>query len=263
MGGRRWDIPCGKEGAAADDGGDDDKHEETHDETHGLSGPSMGSGLPIMLSSHYGVRAAIADLFPRGPRDTIRTDHPPRFHVSEPHLPKPDRTITLVGLMGAGKSTVGRRLASRLDVPFVDADSEIEAAAGCTIPEIFERHGEAEFRAGERRVIARLLRGRPKVLATGGGTFMDADTRQRIKARSISVWLRADLELLMARVARRDNRPLLKQGDPRQIMERLMAQRYPVYAEADIMVESNEGPHDAIVERIIDALRTREAGRDG
>ena len=159
--------------------------------------------------------------------------------------------------MGAGKSTVGRRLAARLDIPFVDADSEIEAAAGCTIPEIFERHGEAEFRSGERRVIARLLRGRPKVLATGGGAFMDADTRQRIKARAISVWLRADLELLMARVARRDNRPLLKQGDLREIMERLMAQRYPVYSEADITVESNEGPHDAIVERIIDALRER------
>ncbi|MDA0218267.1 MAG: shikimate kinase [Proteobacteria bacterium] len=180
-----------------------------------------------------------------------------RFPVSDDSLPKPDRTITLVGLMGAGKSTVGRRLAARLDIPFVDADSEIEAAAGCTIPEIFERHGEAEFRSGERRVIARLLRGRPNVLATGGGAFMDADTRQRIKARAISVWLRADLELLMARVARRDNRPLLKQGDPREIMERLMAQRYPVYAEADITVESNEGPHDAIVERIIDALRER------
>ena len=168
-----------------------------------------------------------------------------------------DKTIVLVGLMGAGKTSVGRRLAVRLTRGFVDADSEIEAAAGCTIPEIFERHGEAEFRSGERRVIARLLRGRPKVLATGGGAFMDADTRQRIKARAISVWLRADLELLMARVARRDNRPLLKQGDPREIMERLMAQRYPVYAEADITVESNEGPHDAIVERIIDALRER------
>jgi shikimate kinase len=213
----------------------------------------MGSGLAIMLSSHYGARAAIAD------RSVCPSDHQSRFTVSDSDIPKPDRTITLVGLMGAGKSTVGRRLATRLDLPFVDADSEIEAAAGCTIPEIFERHGEAEFRAGERRVIARLLRGRPKVLATGGGAFMDADTRQRIKSRAISVWLRADLDLLMARVARRDNRPLLKQGDPRQIMERLMAERYPVYGEADITVESNEGPHDAIVERIIDALRERSA----
>ena len=213
----------------------------------------MGSGLAIMLSSHYGARAAIAD------RSVCPSDNQSRFTVSDSDIPKPDRTITLVGLMGAGKSTVGRRLATRLDLPFVDADSEIEAAAGCTIPEIFERHGEAEFRAGERRVIARLLRGRPKVLATGGGAFMDADTRQRIKSRAISVWLRADLDLLMARVARRDNRPLLKQGDPRQIMERLMAERYPVYGEADITVESNEGPHDAIVERIIDALRERSA----
>ncbi len=211
----------------------------------------MGSGFAIMLSSHYGARAAIADRF------ASPSDHHSRFNVSDSDIPKPDRTITLVGLMGAGKSTVGRRLATRLELPFVDADSEIEAAAGCTIPEIFERHGEAEFRAGERRVIARLLRGRPKVLATGGGAFMDPDTRQRIKSRAVSVWLRADIELLMARVARRDNRPLLKQGDPRQIMERLMAERYPVYAEADITVESNEGPHDAIVERIIDALRER------
>ena len=251
MGGRRWDIPGRKEGAAADNGGNDDEHEKTGDETHGLGGPSMGSGFACMLSSHYGVRAAIID------RAASPSDHHVRFTVSDSDIPRPDRTITLVGLMGAGKSTVGRRLASRLDLPFVDADSEIEAAAGCTIPEIFERHGEAEFRAGERRVISRLLRGRPKVLATGGGAFMDPDTRQRIKARGISVWLRADLELLMARVARRDNRPLLKQGDPREIMERLMAQRYPVYAEADITVESNEGPHDAIVERIVDALRER------
>ncbi len=172
-------------------------------------------------------------------------------------LPTPDRTITLVGLMGAGKSTVGRRLATRLDLPFVDADTEIEAAAGCSIPEIFERHGEAEFRAGERRVIARLLRGRPKVLATGGGAFMDRDTRHRIKTKAISVWLRADLDLLVSRVSRRDNRPLLKQGNPRQIMIRLMAERYPVYGEADIVVDSNEGPHDSVVDRIVEALRAR------
>lgn len=257
MGGRRWDIPGGKEGAAADNGGNDDKHEETHDETHGLGGPSMGSGFAIMLSSHYGARAAIGDRISDADPRTGPSDHHNRFTVSDSDPSKPDRTITLVGLMGAGKSTVGRRLATRLDVPFVDADSEIEAAAGCTIPEIFERHGEAEFRAGERRVIARLLRGRPKVLATGGGAFMDPETRQRIKARAVSVWLRADLELLMARVARRDNRPLLKQGDPREIMERLMAERYPVYAQADITVESNEGPHDAIVERIVAALREK------
>jgi len=259
MGGRWWDIPRRKEGATTDNGGNDDKHEETGDETHGLGGPFMGSGFAGMLSSHYGARAAIGDRNSGPDRAAGPSDHHSRFNVSDSDPPKPDRTITLVGLMGAGKSTVGRRLAARLDVPFIDADSEIEAAAGCTIPEIFQRHGEAEFRAGERRVIARLLRGRPKVLATGGGAFMDIDTRQRIKSRAISVWLRADLELLMARVARRDNRPLLKQGDPREIMKRLMAERYPIYAEADITVESNEGPHDAIVERIIDALRERTA----
>jgi len=206
-----------------------------------------------MLSSHYGARAAIAAVGTGAP------DHRSRFHVNDLPPPTPDRTIALVGLMGAGKSTVGRRLAARLGLPFVDADSEIETAAGCTIPEIFERHGEAEFRAGERRVIARLLRGRPKVLATGGGAFMDPDTRQRIKARAISIWLRADLDLLMSRVAKRDNRPLLRQGDPHEIMERLMAERYPVYGEADIVVDSNEGPHDSVVDRILEALRLRAA----
>ncbi|MBT5434597.1 MAG: shikimate kinase [Rhodospirillaceae bacterium] len=201
-----------------------------------------------MLSSHYGADAAISSAQP------INT----RISVSDNELPRPDRTIALVGLMGAGKSTIGRRLAARLDVAFVDADSEIEEAAGCTIPEIFERHGEAEFRDGERRVIARLLRGKPKVLATGGGAFMHEETRNRIKARAISIWLRADLNLLMSRVSRRDNRPLLKQGDPRKTMERLINERYPVYATADIVIDSNEGPHDAIVDRIIETLRTRE-----
>jgi shikimate kinase len=164
------------------------------------------------------------------------------------------KTVALVGLMGAGKSTVGRRLAARLNMPFVDADHEIEAAAGCTIPEFFERHGEAAFRDGESRVIARLLRGEPKILATGGGAFMNEKTRERIKRRATSVWLRADLDLLVSRVTRRDNMPLLKQGDPRDIMQRLMDERYPVYAEADIVVDSDDGPHDAVVERIVAAL---------
>ncbi len=202
-----------------------------------------------MLSSHYGVDAAIAAA---QPVDT-------RTFVNDTDLPSPDRTIALVGLMGAGKSTVGRHLAVRLDLAFADADIEIETAAGCSIPEIFERHGEEAFREGERRVIARLLRGGPRVLATGGGAFVDRETRDRIKARAISVWLRADLDLLMSRVARRDDRPLLKRGDPRGIMERLIAERHPVYAEADIAVDSDEGPHDAIVERIVAALRERRA----
>jgi shikimate kinase len=213
----------------------------------------MRSYVDYVLSSHYGADAAIA----AKPRSA--TYQHLRTHVTENETPRQDRTITLVGLMGAGKSTIGRRLAARLDIPFVDADTEIEVAAGCTIPEIFERHGEAAFRDGERRVIARLLRGKPKVLATGGGAFMNQDTRQRIQTRSISIWLRADLDLLMTRVSKRDNRPLLKQGDPRATMERLIAERYPVYGLADIVVDSNEGPHDAVVDRIVETLRKREA----
>jgi shikimate kinase len=170
-----------------------------------------------------------------------------------------DRSVVLVGLMGAGKTTIGRRLAARLGLPFVDADSEIEAAAGSTITEIFERHGEAAFRDGERRVIARLLEGSPKVLATGGGAFMDPETRAAIRARGISVWLKAELDVLVRRCARRGNRPLLKQDDPRLVLERLMAERHPVYAEADIVVESGDGPHEAVVSEIIDKLAERMA----
>lgn len=165
-----------------------------------------------------------------------------------------DRTIVMVGLMGAGKSSIGRRLAARLDLPFVDADSEIEAAAGFTIAEFFERHGEAEFRDGERRVIARLLDGEPKVLATGGGAFMDAQTRAAIAETGISVWLRADLETLVRRTARRSSRPLLNNTDPERTLEDLMATRYPVYAQADITVESDDGPPDETVARVVEAL---------
>jgi shikimate kinase len=164
------------------------------------------------------------------------------------------RTIALVGLMGAGKSSIGRRLAQRLRVPFTDADIEIEAAAGATVEEIFERHGEAAFREGERRVIARLLEGPVQVLATGGGAFMDESIRALLRERAVSVWLRADLDLLLPRVMRRNNRPLLKQGEPRAVLERLIAERYPVYAEADITVDTIEGPPDATLDRVIDAL---------
>jgi shikimate kinase len=167
----------------------------------------------------------------------------------------PPRTIVLVGLMGAGKTNIGRRLAARLHLPFVDADSEIEAAAGETIPEIFENRGEAAFREGERRVIARLLEAPVHVLATGGGAYMDPLTRALIRERSISVWLRAELEVLLQRVARRSNRPLLKQGDPREILSRLIERRYPVYAEADIVVDSIEGPPELTLGRVIDALQ--------
>jgi len=167
------------------------------------------------------------------------------------------KTIALVGLMGAGKSSIGRRLAQRLGLPFIDADSEIEAAAGATIEEIFQRHGEAAFRDGERRVIARILDGPVHVLATGGGAFMDASTRALIRVRAVSVWLRADIELMLARVGRRSNRPLLKGGEPRAVLEQLVAQRYPIYVEADITVDSIDGPPEATLERVMAALAAR------
>lgn len=165
-----------------------------------------------------------------------------------------ERSIVLVGLMGAGKSTVGRRLASVLRLPFHDADQEIETAAGCSISDFFERYGEPAFRDGERKVIARLLAGPRHVLATGGGAFMDPTTRALIKAEGLSVWLRANIDLLMERVTKRPTRPLLKNDDPRGTMERLMAERYPVYAEADITVDSNGGPHDTVVQQILSQL---------
>jgi shikimate kinase len=165
-----------------------------------------------------------------------------------------ERPIVMVGMMGAGKSAIGRRLAQRLGLPFVDADAEIERAAGCTIDEIFDKHGEAAFRDGERRVIARLLEGPVGVMATGGGAFMDPETRARIRARAITVWLKADLDTLVERVARRSHRPLLKNGDPREILTQLIAARHPVYAEADITVETGDAPTAATVDRVIEAL---------
>ena len=172
--------------------------------------------------------------------------------------PKLDKSVVLVGLMGAGKTSVGRRLASRLGVAFVDADAEIETAAGCTIAELFETHGEAAFRDGERRVIARLLDDQPGVLGTGGGAFLDPETRAKVAEKGISVWLRADLDVLIARCARRNNRPLLWHGDPREILGRLIDERYPVYAEADIVVDSVNGPHEAVVDMIIKALAVHD-----
>lgn len=164
------------------------------------------------------------------------------------------RSVVLVGLMGAGKSTVGRRLAQRLKLEFVDADTAIEEAAGKTIPEIFADHGEAEFREGERRVIARLLEDGQHVLATGGGAFMNETTRANIKRHGISVWLNAGLELLMERVSRRNDRPLLQQEDPEAVMRRLIDQRYPTYATADVSVESRDVSHTIIVNDVIRAL---------
>lgn len=182
-----------------------------------------------------------------------------RHVTAPPNVPPPPivppRSIVLVGLMGAGKSAIGKRLAQRLGLPFVDADHEIEQAAGCTIEEFFARHGEAAFREGERRVMARLLDQPRQVLATGGGAFMDPATRALVRAKAISVWLRADLLVLLDRVLRRSNRPLLKQGDPREVLERLIALRYPVYAEADVAVDSRDVPVDRTTQDVIDALR--------
>ena len=170
-----------------------------------------------------------------------------------------DRTVALVGLMGAGKSTIGRRLAHALKLPFTDADEAIVEAAHQTIPEIFAQHGELEFRRGERRVIRRLLDEPAHVLATGGGAFIDPRTRALMKERAISIWLKAPLEVLMQRVTRRDHRPLLKEDDPRAVMERLMEERYPIYAEADMTIETGAGPHAAAVRAIIAALKERQS----
>jgi len=172
-----------------------------------------------------------------------------------------DRTVALVGLMGAGKTTVGRRLAAALRLPFADADAEIVAAAGRSIEEIFAQHGECEFRRGERQVIARMLDGPPYVLATGGGAFIDPRTRALMKEKAISVWLKAPLEVLMKRVARRDDRPLLKEDDPRAVMQKLIDERYPIYAEADLTVESGAGPHNTAAAAVITALRAYLAAR--
>jgi len=165
------------------------------------------------------------------------------------------RSIVLVGMMGVGKSSVGRRLAARLSIPFIDADSEIEKAAGMTIPEIFARHGEPYFRGGEARVIARLLDGGPQVLATGGGAVMNADTRAAIKAKGVSIWLSAELDVLMRRINKRKNdRPMLQTADPAVTLRELLAAREPAYAQADLTVQSREVPHDAIVSEIMTLL---------
>lgn len=171
------------------------------------------------------------------------------------------RSIVLVGLMGSGKSTIGRRLAQKLGVAFVDADAEIEQAAGKSVPDIFRDHGEAYFRDGERKVIARLLESGSQVLATGGGAYMNEETRNNIARLGISVWLKADISLLMKRVRRRDNRPLLKAEDPEEVMRNLIYERYPIYSQADIIVESRDVPHNSVVSDVIRALAAHERGR--
>jgi shikimate kinase len=170
------------------------------------------------------------------------------------------RTIALVGLMGAGKTSIGKRLALALNVPFRDADEEIERAAGITIQEIFDLHGECEFRRGERGVIRRLLNEPPHVLATGGGAFIDPGTRSLMRAHAISIWLRADLDTLVRRVERRDHRPLLRDGCPREILQRLIEVRYPIYSEADLVVDTGGGPHTNAVAAVLCALRAKMDG---
>ena len=167
-----------------------------------------------------------------------------------------NRTVTLVGMMGAGKSSIGRRLAARMAVPFRDSDSEIEMAAGCSVADIFERFGEEEFRDGERRVILRILKESPHVLATGGGALLDAETRAQIASHAYSIWLRAPLELLLDRVERRNTRPLLWKGNPRETLERLLGEREPLYAQANLVVDTQDGPHHVVVDRIVKALKS-------
>lgn len=176
---------------------------------------------------------------------TILGDNPPKLL----------KTVALVGLMGAGKSTVGRRMASSLGVDFVDADDEIVIAAGRSIKDIFQERGEEEFRAGERRVIARLLEQKPQILATGGGAFMNPLTRIILREKAVTVWLRADIDTLMHRVSRRNERPLLHTENPRQTMIDLMKTRYPIYEQADIIVDSVDGPHSITVHNVIAALK--------
>jgi len=167
------------------------------------------------------------------------------------------RSVVLVGMMGAGKSTIGRRLSARLGMPFLDADAEIEAAAGMSIPDIFESRGEPDFRDGEARVIARLLDSGPAVLATGGGAFMRNETRDRIRDKAVSIWLKADADIIMRRVKRRSDRPLLQTADPEVTLGRLISEREPVYRQADLTIWSRDVPHEKIVDECIEALHGR------
>ncbi len=188
------------------------------------------------------------------PDPPVTVDAEPETSAVEGVIPRPQRTIALVGLMGVGKSTVGRRLAHRIGLAFVDGDEAIETAAQMTVSEIFAQLGEAEFRAGEARVMRRLLEGPPIVLATGGGAVLNPDTRAMLKARATTVWLRADLKVVAARVQRRDTRPLLRGKDPLQALSAMAEVRYPVYATADVTVDVGAGAHAQAVDAILAAL---------
>jgi len=178
----------------------------------------------------------------------------PATRRKPPVSPPVDRPIALVGMMGAGKTTVGRRLATALNLPFHDADAEIEQASGMSVADLFARHGEESFRRGEAQVIERLLSGPPIVIATGGGALLNAATRSLVKAKAISIWIRADVDTLVKRATKRATRPLLKKGDPREIISRLLEERTPFYAASDIAIDSNTGSHARTVQTIVNAL---------
>jgi shikimate kinase len=188
--------------------------------------------------------------------ETVSTDGANGSQEAEITAALGTRSVVLVGMMGAGKSTIGRRLSARLRLPFLDADIEIEAAAAMSIPEIFEAHGEPHFRDGEARVIARLLDSGPAVIATGGGAFMREETRSRIRLQAVSIWLKADADIIMRRVKRRVDRPLLQTADPAATVGRLIEEREPIYQHADLTIWSRDVPHEKIVDECIDALHT-------
>lgn len=255
----RGNVPIGQHDKAAGDREDQDHNEDNRYLSHaptrlamaapaapvGEKAARYASTLPACLAEERrGMQRSTAKVQTRA---KARSEAPATAFV-------PNRTIVLVGLMGAGKTNIGRRLAARLNLPFFDSDCEIEAAAGETVEEIFRNRGEAVFRDGERRVIARLLAQPAHVLATGGGAFMDPVTRAEIARRGVSVWLRADIDTLLTRVARRSNRPLLKHGNPRAVLAELIERRYPIYAEADITVDSGDGAADLTASRTIAAL---------
>ena len=194
--------------------------------------------------------------------ETVSTDGANGSQEAEITAALGPRSVVRVGMMGAGKSTIGRRLSARLRLPFLDADIEIEAAAAMSIPEIFEAHGEPHFRDGEARVIARLLDSGPAVIATGGGAFMREETRSRIRLQAVSIWLKADADIIMRRVKRRVDRPLLQTADPAATVGRLIEEREPIYQHADLTIWSRDVPHEKIVDECIDALHARLCGDD-
>jgi len=203
-----------------------------------------------MVARNAAFAAALSDEMP----ETISPASPTMIQDAEIKAALGGRSVVLVGMMGAGKSTIGRRLSARFGLPFLDADTEIEAAAGMSIPDIFESRGEPDFRDGEARVIARLLDSGPAVLATGGGAFMRKETRDRIRDKAVSIWLKADIDTIMRRVKRRSDRPLLQTADPEATVGRLISAREPVYQLADLTVWSRDVPHEKIVDECVQAL---------